>query len=522
MEESSGPDWTGQTHGDFEVTRLLGQGGMGRVYLARQMSLDRLVALKVVRSDAKSREELGKRLKSEALTVARLNHQNIVQVHAICELENSTTLVMEYVEGRTLKDLVDRRGALDAGDCVHFLRQVGAALAHAHEAGFIHRDIKPENILVTKQGLAKVADFGLARLLDRGGQALGLTQDGAALGTPLYMSPEQVEGKKLDSRSDLYSLGVTAFFMLTGRPPFQGSSALEVAVKQVRAEPDPLAIGRPDIPLELCDLIHRMLRKSPSERPASPVEFLRELDGISCVGRPRGLWAWLLNKKAAGTAVLACSTVLLAGVAGAGMALFKTVAEDSLAKRMMADSLPDSGLDSGTDGARMSGEAALKQAVDVYLSGRVEGATVDAGLVVCLDLGLLYLQSERWDEALNFFERLDQPKQALHFQALGKLGSGISLAMENKPADSVRAFRELGPLWRDEILKERAWRSALDIQPQRRTAKLPGAASDQTPLRFWLGRAIEANRRNGLPDSEIPPILKRLVTDSSPSKSLKP
>lgn len=522
MDESSGPDWTGQTHGDFEVARLLGQGGMGRVYLARQISLDRLVALKVVRADARSREDLGKRLKSEALTVARLNHQNIVQVHAICDLENSSTLVMEYIEGRTLKDLVDRRGPLDAGDCIHFLKQVGAALAHAHDAGFIHRDIKPENILITRQGVAKVADFGLARLLDRHGQSLGLTQDGAALGTPLYMSPEQVEGKRLDSRSDLYSLGVTAYFMLTGRPPFQGTSALEVAVKQVRAEPDPLAIERPDIPLELCELIHRMLRKIPSERPSSPLEFLNELNAISGVGKPVGGLSRFLNRKGAGKAGMACFSILLALMAGVGLGRIKAVADETLARRMIAGSLPDAGPDTGQEGARVSGEAALRQAVEIYLSGRVEGATVDAGLVVCLDLGLLYLQQERWEEALKFFERLDQPRQAFHFQALGKLGSGIVLAMENKPMESVKSFRELGPLWRDEILKERAWRSALDIQPQRRPGRFPGSPPDQTPLRFWLGRAIEANRKNGLPDSEIPPILKRLATDSGPVKSIKP
>lgn len=120
------------------------------------------------------------------------------------------------------------------------------------------------------------------------------------------------------------------------------------------------------------------------------------------------------------------------------------------------------------------------------------------------------------------FERLDQPKQALHFQALGKLGSGIALAMENRPTDSVRSFRELGPLWRDEILRERAWRNALDIQPQRRPARMPGSPPDQTPLRFWLGRAIEANRRNGLPDSDIPPILKRLASDPAVTRTPKP
>lgn len=519
MDDTSGPDWTGQTHGDFEVSRLLGQGGMGRVYLARQVSLDRLVALKVVRSDAKSREELGRRLKSEALTGARLNHPNIVQVHAICELENSATLVMEYVEGRTLKDLVDRRGPLDAGDCACFLRQVGAALAHAHEAGYIHRDIKPENILVTRQGVAKVVDFGLARLLDRRDPALGLTQDGSALGTPMYMSPEQVEGRRLDSRSDLYSLGVTAYFMLAGHPPFQGTSALEVAVKQVRAEPDPLAVERPDIPMELCDLIHRLLRKSPSERPGSPREFLMELDAAAGNARPSGPWSRFFNRKGAGLAVMAGFSVLLAMATGAGIAGFKAMADENRARRMVAESLPEPGRNG--DGGRQSGEAALLQAVEIYLSGRVEGATVDAGLVVCLDLGLLYFQHERWDEALKFFERLDQPRQALHFQALGKLGAGISLAMDNKPEESVKVFRELGPIWRDEILKERAWRSALDIQPQRRPLRSQGSQPDQTPLRFWLGRAMEANRKNGLPDSAIPPILKRLTTEPGPAKPPK-
>lgn len=266
-------DWTGRLIGDFQVMRLLGQGGMGRVYLARQISLDRLVALKVVRSDSRSRDDLRQRLRSEALAVARLNHPGIVQVYSICDIDDSPTLVMEYVEGRTLKDLVDRRGPLDSKDCIHFLRQVGAALKHAGDAGIIHRDIKPENILVTRQGTAKVADFGLARVLDRNDSTLHMTQDGSAMGTPLYMSPEQVEGKRLDARSDLYSLGVTAFFMLTGRPPFKGATAMEVAVKQVREEPESLAIMRPDVSVMLCDLVHRLLRKDPAARPSGPAAF---------------------------------------------------------------------------------------------------------------------------------------------------------------------------------------------------------------------------------------------------------
>lgn len=522
---SAGPsteaDWSGKTLGDFQVMRLLGQGGMGRVYLARQISLDRLVALKVVRSDSRSRDDLSRRLRSEALAVARLNHPGIVQVYAICDLDDAPTLVMEYVEGRTLKDLVDRRGPLDASDCIHFLRQVGGALKHAGEAGIIHRDIKPENILVTRQGIAKVADFGLARLLDRRDTALHMTQDGSAMGTPLYMSPEQVEGKRLDARSDLYSLGVTAFFMLTGRPPFKGSTAMEVAVKQVREEPDSLAIERPDVSLELCDLVHRLLRKDPAARPAGPAEFLDELDAVTGQGASKGLVRWFAWSRKRLPA--ACLSIVLAIGAGVALAAFRGWQERSLAHEIVAGSLPDIGNDAASTGIeKLSGEAALRQAVEIYLSGRVEGATVDAGLVVCLDLGLMYLQQERWDEALRFFGRLDQPKQALHFQALGKLGSGIALALENKPTESVKEFRELGPLWRDEILRERAWRSALDLQVPRRPGRFPGGPPDQTPLRFWLGKAIEMNRKNGLPDAEIPPILKRLTAEVPGPKATTP
>ena len=505
-------DWTGRLLGDFQVMRLLGQGGMGRVYLARQISLDRLVALKVVRSDSRSRDDLRQRLRSEALAVARLNHPGIVQVYSICDIDDSPTLVMEYVEGRTLKDLVDRRGPLDSKDCIHFLRQVGAALKHAGDAGIIHRDIKPENILVTRQGTAKVADFGLARVLDRNDSTLHMTQDGSAMGTPLYMSPEQVEGKRLDARSDLYSLGVTAFFMLTGRPPFKGATAMEVAVKQVREEPESLAIMRPDVSVMLCDLVHRLLRKDPAARPSGPAAFLEELDGTTGVAASNGLLRWIDIGRARWSA--ACLSMALALGAGISLGAVRGWQERVLAHEMYTGSLPETGIDNGDSGAeKLSGEAALRQAVEIYLSGRVEGATVDAGLVVCLDLGLMYLQQERWDEALRFFGRLDQPKQALHFQALGKLGSGIALALENKPAESVKEFRELGPLWRDEILRERAWRSALDLQIPRRPARFPGGPPDQTPLRYWLGKAIEVNRKNGLPDADIPPILKRLTAE---------
>src|SRR5207249_11584534 len=141
--------------------------------------------------------------------------------------------------------------------------QVASAIQRASEMGIIHRDIKPENILVTRKGEAKVADFGLVRVFTEGGQPLNLTQSGVTMGTPLYMSPEQVEGKPVDYRSDIYSFGVTCYHMLAGQPPFQGGNAFEVALKHVREEPAPLETFRPDVPATLCAVVHKMMAKDP-------------------------------------------------------------------------------------------------------------------------------------------------------------------------------------------------------------------------------------------------------------------
>src|SRR3712207_5968680 len=175
-------------------------------------------------------------------------------------------MALEYVEGKNLREYLEKKGPPDVLMCLGIIRQVAAALQRASELGIVHRDIKPENILITRRGEVKVADFGLSRILAEDGQPLNLTQSGVAMGTPLYMSPEQVEGKAVDPRTDIYSLGVSAYHLLAGQPPFRGQTAFEVAIQHVQKEPVPLQQLRPDLPPELCAMVHKMMAKRPEGR----------------------------------------------------------------------------------------------------------------------------------------------------------------------------------------------------------------------------------------------------------------
>src|SRR5262245_58126703 len=271
------PDLTGQTLGDYRVLRRLGQGGMGQVYLAEQISLKRKVALKLLRSDLAANAVSLARFKREAEAVAKATHANIVQVYAIGEANGLHFMALEYVEGRNLREYLEKKGPPEILRALSIMRQVASALQRASELGIIHRDIKPENILLTRKGEAKVADFGLSRCFSDDAQPLNLTQAGVSMGTPLYMSPEQVECKPLDSRTDIYSFGVTCYHMLSGQPPFQGDNPFEVAVKHVQEMPIPLNQIRPDLPAELCALVHKMMAKKPAERIQTGGEIVHEL-----------------------------------------------------------------------------------------------------------------------------------------------------------------------------------------------------------------------------------------------------
>ncbi|MEZ6096262.1 MAG: protein kinase [Pirellulaceae bacterium] len=270
------PDLTGQELGDYIILRRLGSGGMAHVYLAEQKSLGRKVALKIMRPDLNNDETYVKRFVREARSAAALSQSNIVQIYEVGQFENKHYIAQEYVAGRNLKQYLSRHGAVEVVMAVNVLRQVGMALQKASEEGVIHRDIKPENVMINSSGEIKVADFGLARANNEKSK-LNLTQVGITLGTPLYMSPEQIEGRDVDQRSDLYSLGVTVFHILAGDPPFDGETALAVAMKHINHAPPDLCKIRPDVPQALADLIYRLMAKSPDDRFQDASSMLRDL-----------------------------------------------------------------------------------------------------------------------------------------------------------------------------------------------------------------------------------------------------
>jgi len=257
---------------------------MAEVYLAEQLSLRRQVAFKVLRSNLALDAAYVRRFHNEAQAAAKLVHANIVQIHEVNCIDGTHFIVQEYVAGQNLKQVLTRRGSgLEAAPAANIIRQVAAALHKAAEQKIIHRDIKPENIMLAPSGEVKVADFGLARVV-REGEAMNLTEVGITMGTPLYMSPEQVEGKDVDPRSDIYSLGVTAYQMIAGRPPFDGETALAIAIQHLKNEPTRLETLRPDIPSGLCRIVHKMLAKNPQDRFQKPADVLKELRTLTITG----------------------------------------------------------------------------------------------------------------------------------------------------------------------------------------------------------------------------------------------
>jgi serine/threonine-protein kinase len=264
---------------DFKILRRLGQGGMATVYLAEQVSLKREAAIKVMHSELMSDETHVRRFEREAKAAAGLTHPNIVQVYMTGDYEGVHYIAQEYVRGINLKEYLARNAPPDCALILKIMRQVTAALNAAAEKGIVHRDIKPENIMITSRKLIKVADFGLAQIA-QSDERVHLTQVGTTMGTPLYMSPEQVNGKPLDQRSDIYSLGVTCYHLISGRPPFHGETALSIAIKHLNEAAPSLKKRRPDLPEELCDLVHRMMAKEPDKRPANATELMQEIRKI--------------------------------------------------------------------------------------------------------------------------------------------------------------------------------------------------------------------------------------------------
>jgi serine/threonine-protein kinase len=263
-------DFQSALAGRYSLERELGRGGMGVVYLAREVRLDRSVAIKLLPPSKTTDPKLRERFLREARTAAKLSHPNIIAIHAVEEIGEFVFFAMAYVDGETLTERVRRRGPMAPSDAARVLRDVAWALAYAHGQGVIHRDVKPDNILIEQAtGRVLVADFGIAGVVAGAG---GLVA-GEIVGTPEFMSPEQALGEAVDARSDLYSLGVVGYFAFSGTLPFEAAKATEVLAKQVTEPAPPLASAGPGVPRRLAQAIDRCLAKDPAERPEGTAAF---------------------------------------------------------------------------------------------------------------------------------------------------------------------------------------------------------------------------------------------------------
>jgi serine/threonine-protein kinase len=258
----------------YEIVSKLGKGGMGAVYLARQLSLGKLVAVKVLPPKLASNADYLKRFRREAIATAKLNHPNIVAAYDVGESNGYNYFVMEYVEGETVKDLLERSGIVEEARALELVTQVADALEHAWHQEIVHRDIKPANIMINKQGQAKLCDLGLA--IDRKEDS-SITRSGVIMGTPYYLSPEQARSDELDIRSDIYSLGATLFHMVTGSVPYEGDTAAVILTKHLtEPTPDPLA-RNPLVSKGACYIITKAMAKEREARYQTPQEMLDDL-----------------------------------------------------------------------------------------------------------------------------------------------------------------------------------------------------------------------------------------------------
>ena len=256
----------------YRVQRLLGKGGMGAVYLADDEVLGELVALKVISSAfATDETAMIARFRREAAAARKVSSPNVIRIHDLGEARPGLLyLSMEYFAGRTLADLIAQRGIVPLDDARDILKQIVNGLEAAHQAGVVHRDLKPSNVLVGERGAVKIIDFGLATTA----MAEGLTATGAILGTPHYMAPEQIRGKAVDARSDIYALGALAYHLVCGRPPFHGDNAIAIGFAHCSEEPSPPRQLRRDVPANLEAAILAALAKAPEDRPSSARAFL--------------------------------------------------------------------------------------------------------------------------------------------------------------------------------------------------------------------------------------------------------
>ena len=268
-------------HPDYKILRELGRGGMGVVYLAENTLMGRLEVLKVVGGHLVNRPAVRDRFLREIQSAAKLQHKNIVTAYSAIRLSDAIVLAMEYVEGEDLSQLVKSGGPLPVAHACNFVYQAALGLQHAHDEGLVHRDIKPHNLILAREGkkaIVKVLDFGLAKVTSEKPTDSGLTSEGQMLGTPDYIAPEQIlDAQSADIRADIYSLGVTLYYLLTGHPPFKANSLYDLYQAHISRDADPLNLVRPEVPSELASLVAKMMAKEPKRRFQTPGEVAQAL-----------------------------------------------------------------------------------------------------------------------------------------------------------------------------------------------------------------------------------------------------
>ncbi len=296
--------------GRYEILKLLGEGGMGAVYRARDNELERMVAVKVIRPDLARNAQILHRFKQELILARQVTHRNIIRIFDLGHAEGMRFITMEYIDGEDLSSLLVKRGRLPAAEAVAIVMQVALGLEAAHAEGVVHRDLKPQNIMLDPQGKVSVMDFGIARSVD----ASNMTRTGALMGTPTYMSPEQAQGQKVDARSDLYTLGIILYELLTGKAPFEADNPMATLVRRLQEKPKAPIELEPGIPKALNDIVVKMLATQAADRYQTASELLRDLDAWEAARTGRAT----LTRKQSGLPVqlLAAALVVMFGVVG--------------------------------------------------------------------------------------------------------------------------------------------------------------------------------------------------------------
>lgn len=503
VEPADDANLSGRHIGGFRLLRRLGRGAMAEVYLADQPTLGRQVAVKILNSELAADESHIRRFQNEARAAAALVHANIVQIYEVGSVDGLYFIAEEYVPGQNLQERMRRSGPPGFREALAIMRQVAAALHKASMTGIVHRDIKPENILLSQTGEVKVADFGLARLIAPG-ISPELTQVGITMGTPLYMSPEQVEGRPLDPRSDIYSFGVTCYQMLAGVVPFRGGTVLSVAVQHLHSQPEPLEKLRPDLPAELCRIVHRMLLKEPQQRYATARELLVDLRGLASGSNDESDFE--LTDVEADNAGLHSATQRLA-------ALAQTAAMQTHHRRRQRVWLVAAIVSALVAGASVGWftrppfllngagtsevtrqSSAQEQLYFAKLAGTdhwlqsVEQYFPDAEYEIRMsrqELARRYLYQGRWDEAMRLFDEfaaIEDPAA----RAFGLAGQSIVLARQRKFDESAERLAQFWP-WHDKLEDAHLTRLVrATFQADRRASKSHLGQQEADALKQWL------------------------------------